>query len=186
MLDQLRLDIQTRLDELLAEAEKLRRALTALTSHDGATAPQTRGSSSATRARRRARPGSRSPAPGRTPARPRRSTESPSSTAAVSPEPAESQTTAPPPGASTAPARTAPGATKTAVLNALATGNAMTAGEVANATGLGRASVSTTLSKLANSGEVVKAARGYQIARQPSAGSARAAGAQAEDEPSVA
>jgi hypothetical protein len=42
----------------------------------------------------------------------------------------------------------------------------MTAGEVATATGLGRASVSTTLSKLAKSGEVSKAARGYQIAGQ--------------------
>jgi DNA-binding IclR family transcriptional regulator len=39
----------------------------------------------------------------------------------------------------------------------------MTAGEVAGATGLGRASVSTTLSKLARSGEVTKAARGYQL-----------------------
>jgi len=40
----------------------------------------------------------------------------------------------------------------------------MTAGEVAAATGLGRASVSTTLSKLARSGEVSKADRGYQLA----------------------
>jgi DNA-binding IclR family transcriptional regulator len=50
------------------------------------------------------------------------------------------------------------------VLQALAGGTAMTAGEVATATGLGRASVSTTLSKLATSGEVTKAARGYQLA----------------------
>ena len=42
----------------------------------------------------------------------------------------------------------------------------MTAGEVATATGLGRASVSTTLSKLAKSGELTKAARGYQLAGQ--------------------
>jgi DNA-binding transcriptional ArsR family regulator len=61
-------------------------------------------------------------------------------------------------------ARAASGSTKTAVLQALAGGNAMTAGEVASATGLGRASVSTTLSKLASSGEVIKAARGYQVA----------------------
>jgi hypothetical protein len=40
----------------------------------------------------------------------------------------------------------------------------MTAGEVASATGLGRASVSTTLSRLATAGEVTKAARGYQLA----------------------
>jgi CRP-like cAMP-binding protein len=39
----------------------------------------------------------------------------------------------------------------------------MTAGEVASATGLGRASVSTTLSKLARSGEITKADRGYQV-----------------------
>ncbi len=39
----------------------------------------------------------------------------------------------------------------------------MTAGEVAAATGLARATVSTTLSKLATSGAIAKAARGYQI-----------------------
>ncbi len=39
----------------------------------------------------------------------------------------------------------------------------MTAGEVAAATGLGRATVSTTLSKLAKSGEVTKAQRGYSL-----------------------
>jgi DNA-binding IclR family transcriptional regulator len=63
-------------------------------------------------------------------------------------------------------ARTASGATKSAVLAALASGNAMTVGEVANATGLGRASVSTTLSKLAKTGEITKATRGYQLAAQ--------------------
>jgi DNA-binding IclR family transcriptional regulator len=61
----------------------------------------------------------------------------------------------------------------------------MTAGEVATATGLGRASVSTTLSKLANSGEVAKAARGYQLAGQASANTAGAA-AGAEGEPPAA
>jgi DNA-binding IclR family transcriptional regulator len=45
----------------------------------------------------------------------------------------------------------------------------MTAGDVATATGLGRASVSTTLSKLASSGEVTKAARGYQLTGGPTA-----------------
>jgi biotin operon repressor len=53
--------------------------------------------------------------------------------------------------------------TKEAVLAALANGDAMTAGEVAAATGLGRGSVSTTLSKLAKSGETVKADRGYKL-----------------------
>jgi DNA-binding IclR family transcriptional regulator len=43
----------------------------------------------------------------------------------------------------------------------------MTAGEIAAATGLGRATVSTTLSKLAKSGELTEAARGYQLAGPP-------------------
>lgn len=59
--------------------------------------------------------------------------------------------------------RSAPGATKARVLAALADGKPMTAGEVAKATGLQRATVSTTLSRLAKSGEVVKAERGYRL-----------------------
>lgn len=39
----------------------------------------------------------------------------------------------------------------------------MTAGQVAEATGLARGTVSTTLSKLAKTGVVAKAARGYQL-----------------------
>jgi DNA-binding IclR family transcriptional regulator len=39
----------------------------------------------------------------------------------------------------------------------------MTAGEVAAKAGLARPTVSTTLSKLARSGEVQKAARGYRL-----------------------
>jgi DNA-binding IclR family transcriptional regulator len=50
------------------------------------------------------------------------------------------------------------------VLAALATGEAMTAGQVADKTGLARGTVSTTLSKLAKSGEVQKAERGYRLA----------------------
>ncbi len=49
------------------------------------------------------------------------------------------------------------------MLAALGDGRAMTAGEIAAATGLGRATVGTTLSKLASSGQVTKAARGYQL-----------------------
>ncbi|MGO9751543.1 MAG: helix-turn-helix domain-containing protein [Solirubrobacteraceae bacterium] len=49
------------------------------------------------------------------------------------------------------------------MLAALAEGEAMTAGEIAAATGLGRATISTTLSKLAKSGEVAKADRGYRV-----------------------
>ena len=58
----------------------------------------------------------------------------------------------------------------------------MTAGEVATATGLGRETVSTTLSKLAKSGEVTKAARGYQLAGQAPAGAPADAAASAESE----
>ena len=60
-------------------------------------------------------------------------------------------------------ARTATGSTKAKVLETLSSDRGMTAGEVATATGLGRASVSTTLSKLAKSGEVTKAERGYSL-----------------------
>jgi DNA-binding transcriptional ArsR family regulator len=59
--------------------------------------------------------------------------------------------------------RGASGETKARVLEALADGAAKTAGEVAAASGLGRGSVSTTLSKLAKAGELVKADRGYQL-----------------------
>jgi DNA-binding IclR family transcriptional regulator len=61
----------------------------------------------------------------------------------------------------------------------------MTAGEIAAATGLGRGTVSTTLSKLAKSGELTKAARGYQLAGPTSPG-ALASGAVAESEPPAA
>ena len=57
----------------------------------------------------------------------------------------------------------------TAMVAALSGGEAMTAGEVAAATGLGRASMSTTLSKLAKSAEVAKADRGYRRAESSSA-----------------
>lgn len=66
--------------------------------------------------------------------------------------------------ASTSTGRTTRGATKTSVLAALAGGEAMTAGQVAAKAGLARPTVSTTLSKLAKSGEVQKAARGYRLA----------------------
>jgi hypothetical protein len=62
--------------------------------------------------------------------------------------------------------RTAPGATKARVLGALTDGNAMTAGEVASATGLPTATVSTTLSRLAKSAQVLKAERGYRLPSQ--------------------
>ena len=59
--------------------------------------------------------------------------------------------------------RSAPGGTTTAVLAALAGGEAMTATEVAAKAGLPRPTVSTTLSKLARNGRVEKADRGYRL-----------------------
>ena len=55
------------------------------------------------------------------------------------------------------------------MLAALTGGEAMTAGEVAAKAGLARATVSTTLSKLAKTGEVQKAERGYRLAGTPRA-----------------
>ena len=59
--------------------------------------------------------------------------------------------------------RNTPGATKASVLAALAGGEAMTASQVATKAGLARPTVSTTLSKLAKTGEVQKAQRGYRL-----------------------
>jgi predicted transcriptional regulator len=60
--------------------------------------------------------------------------------------------------------RTVRGGTKASVLAALTGGEALTAGQVATKAGLARPTVSTTLSKLAKTGEVQKAARGYRLA----------------------
>ena len=136
MIDKIRRDIQARLEELLGEIDRLRRALAALTS---------RGSEPASADRI-------PPAEPRTASAGEASAQKPASSAA-----APTRT------------RTAPGATKAAVLAALKDGSAMTAGEIAAATGLGRATVSTTLSRLAGSGEITKAARGYQIPQQTDA-----------------
>ena len=114
------------------------------------------------------------------PRRPRARSDPASSTATptASAEPAEPPARRRPRAAP----RTAPGATKTAVLQALSGGDALTAGQVAAATGLGRGTVSTTLSKLAKSGEVTKAARGYQLAGQPTPGTPTDAAVSAENE----
>jgi CRP-like cAMP-binding protein len=93
----------------------------------------------------------------------RKTAETTASKPAASPtKPAPARRTSQP--AARSPRRTAPGATKASVLAALAGGEAMTAGQVAEKTGLARPTVSTTLSKLAKSGEVQKAERGYRIA----------------------
>ncbi len=123
MIETIRKQIQERLNELLGEAEKLRRALAALDPRGGSAPPSPPAS-------RQARPA----------ATRRRRTQTPRTRR-----------------------RTAPGATKARVLGTLTDGKAMTAGEVAAATGLARGTVSTTLSKLAKSGEVLKAERGYRL-----------------------
>ena len=58
--------------------------------------------------------------------------------------------------------RSRSGEGKAAILAAL-TADGKTASEVAAATGMGRGSVSTTLSKLAKAGEVAKVERGYAL-----------------------
>jgi DNA-binding MarR family transcriptional regulator len=59
--------------------------------------------------------------------------------------------------------RSTPGAAKASVLAALAGAEAMPAGQLATKAGLARPTVSTTLSKLAKTGEVQKAERGYRL-----------------------
>jgi CRP-like cAMP-binding protein len=140
MIDRIREQIQQRLDQLAGEADKLRKALVALD-------PRSPGAPA------------RKPSARKAPARKR---------AAASQPKAPATTTAPARGTSQPAARsrrrTAPGATKASVLAALAGGEAMTAGQVAEQTGLARGTVSTTLSKLAKTGEVQKAERGYRLA----------------------
>ena len=136
MIDRIREQIQQRLDQIAHEADRLRKALAALDPRS-----------------------SRKPAP-KAPARKR----TPSQTS----KPRAAARTATPArrtrqSAARSSGRATSGATKSAVLEALAGGEAMTASEVAAKAGLGRASVSTTLSKLAKSGEVQKAQRGYRL-----------------------
>jgi predicted Rossmann fold nucleotide-binding protein DprA/Smf involved in DNA uptake len=61
-----------------------------------------------------------------------------------------------------APARAPRGQNKAKVLNALKDGP-MTASEIAKVTGIGTGTVSTMLTKLAKSGELAKAERGYKL-----------------------
>jgi DNA-binding transcriptional ArsR family regulator len=140
LIDRIRHDIQQRLDQLLAEADKLRHALAALDPRErSAPKPKTTGSQPA------AKRAVKTPdAPKQTPTRTRTRTARTTNGASAS-------------------TRTAPGETKAKVLAALSSDGALTAGEVANATGLARPTVSTTLSKLSKTGRVVKADRGYRL-----------------------
>lgn len=67
------------------------------------------------------------------------------------------------PASARKPAPRAAGATTSKVLAALSADRGLTASEVAAATGLGRGTVSTTLSRLAKAGTIVKADRGYRL-----------------------
>jgi CRP-like cAMP-binding protein len=137
LIDRLREEIQQRLDQLTSEADRLRKALAALDP-------------------RSSKPPART-APARRPARSTaaklRAPSTPKRTPARRTSPAAARTAA----------RTAPGATKASVLAALADGATMTAGDVATKSGLPRATVSTTLSRLAKSGDIEKAERGYRL-----------------------
>jgi CRP-like cAMP-binding protein len=66
------------------------------------------------------------------------------------------------PAASATPARAPRGQNKAKVLDALQNGP-MTASEVAKVTGISTGTVSTLLSKMAKSGELAKAERGYRL-----------------------
>jgi DNA-binding transcriptional ArsR family regulator len=160
LIDRIRHDIQHRLDQLLAEADKLRHALAALDPRERST-PEPKPTSSQPTAKRAAKTANASK---QTPARTRTRAASAANGTSAS-------------------ARTAPGETKVKVLAALSSDQGLTAGEVAKATGLARPTVSTTLSKLSKTGEVVKAARGYRLpstdggtvsAAEPAAASATA------------
>jgi CRP-like cAMP-binding protein len=64
-----------------------------------------------------------------------------------------------------APARAPRGQNKARILGALKGRGPMTASEIAKATGIPVATVSTTLAKLAKTGELAKAERGYTLPR---------------------
>ena len=156
MIDRIRHDIQERLDQLLAEVQKLRHALVALDPRE--------------RAASEPKPATSKPAA----KRPVRKATSKKPTAARARTRAAGSASGSP-----ASPRTAPGETRAKVLAALSREGALTAADVAEATGVARATVSTTLSRLASSGEAVKAERGYRL---PSTGEGATPAEQAETE----
>jgi CRP-like cAMP-binding protein len=168
VIDQFRQQIQRRLDEVVSEADRLRQALAALDPRGRRpreSAPRRRGAEAArpraaeaTAVAGTATAGTSTP--NRRSATARRST---ATTAGAATATRATRSRARQASASAA-GRAPSGSTKAAVLGALKRREAMTAGQVAETTGLGRASVSTTLSKLSKSGEVQKAKRGYRLA----------------------
>jgi hypothetical protein len=161
LIDRLRKEIQERINQLLSEADRLGRALAAL---DPRTKPQPNSTPNSTRAKSTPNSTRAKSAPNSTPRRtPKAAGHSAPAASPAEPPAAASQKRAAATDTASSRTRTAPGATKAKVLGALSADGAMTAGEVAKATGLGRPTVSTTLTKLAKSGEVTKAERGYRL-----------------------
>jgi DNA-binding transcriptional ArsR family regulator len=156
VIDRLREQIQHRLDQIVNEADRLRRALAALDPRSSS-APARKDREQAGRARAGAAGPKASPTRGAT-SRPARAVPAPG-VSATGGRPARRTA-----DSAASSVRTAPGATRAAVLAALAGGEPMTAGELAEKSGLARATVSSTLSRLARSGEVQKAERGYRLA----------------------
>ena len=142
VIDRLREQIQHRLDQIMSEADRLRRALAALDPRSSSR-PARNDREQAGRARAQARSG----APG-SKASPTRGASA-GRTRAVTPALGGSATRGRPARRSADPevassVRTAPGTTRAA---ALAGGEPMTAGELAEKSGLPRATVSSTLSQ---------------------------------------
>ena len=163
LIDRIRNDIQDRLDTVLGEADKLRKALSALDPRSGSgSTGDGSGRSKSTRSRSSGR-SSRGSASSRRSSGSQRSRSSQRSSSAQ-----RSRSS----GRRSGTRRTPPGATKNRVLEALTDGRPRTAGEVAEATGLARGTVSTTLSKLARAGDVVKAERGYRLPTEAAPGAA--------------
>ncbi len=168
LIDRMRKDIQDRLDAVLGEADKLRKALLALDPRGGSASSRGGSRSSGSGTSRGTRRSSRSSASRSSGARAARSSgpqrRSRSTQRRSQGNQRRSQAR-----------RTPPGATKNRVLEALSDGRARTAGEVAETTGLARGTVSTTLSKLARGQEVVKAERGYRLPTEAAPGAAASA-----------
>jgi CRP-like cAMP-binding protein len=141
-------------ETLVNELERLRDALTRLegTARSGVSATRRRVAKQAEAPRRG---GTAKPASARAGA-------APGSTA----EPSDGRRRTGAAKRASSPVRAARGENRAKVLEALKKGP-MTAGEVAKVTGIGTGTVSTMLNKMAKSGELAKAQRGYQLPQSP-------------------
>ncbi len=171
LIDRIRNDIQDRLDAVLGEADKLRKALSAL---DPRSAPGSPGGGASRSRNARSGGSGRSSRGSASSQRSGSSQRSRSSQRSGSSQRSRSTQGSRRSGRRASTRRTPPGATKNRVLETLADGRPRTAGEVAEATGLARGTVSTTLSKLARAGDLVKAERGYRLPTESAPGAAAA------------